>query len=208
MRLRKTPKTNQSLGELNFSHGRKSVKVSREKRVRIRYSGGNPKVQDKDYKGKKIPTSARIIPIHDTYYVNARDGSSVNALLRKAKCITPSKAKNLGNRPNLGRVFKEFPLRKFSHKVPLCGLIKTMLKSKTEYSFKFLTKCQDLLVGTAYESDFYYHACSPYLKARAGLLLISRKPSIGATRLILTQLLRVSSNFPWERLDTEFCVGL
>lgn len=157
------------------------------------------RVQVLDCKRKGLPSSARLIDDIDVMHLE-RNGKSVDGRKRKAKCLTP---KDPVNRPppNLGRVMKEFPLVRIRPKGPLCGYLARLLREKTGESFRILSEAQSLLVGTAFESEFYYHACSPYLRGRAGKLLVSRKPSLGSSRLILTQLLRVRSNFPWERLE-------
>lgn len=158
------------------------------------------RVQELDCKWKGFPSSARLIDDIRVYYLE-RNGKSVDGRKRKVKCRTPTEPINRPN-PNLGRVMKEFPLVRIRSRGPLCGYVARILQQKTDKSFKVLENVQDLLKGVVFESDFYYHACSPYLRGRAGMLLVSRKPSIGASRLILTQLLRVRSNFPWERLES------
>lgn len=158
------------------------------------------RVQELDCKWKGFPSSARLIDDIRVYYLE-RNGKSVDGRKRKVKCRTPTEPINRPN-PNLGRVMKEFPLVRIRSRGPLCGYVARILQQKTDKSFKVLENVQDLLKGVVFESEFYYHACSPYLRGRAGMLLVSRKPSIGASRLILTQLLRVRSNFPWERLES------
>jgi hypothetical protein len=163
------------------------------------------RVQVLDLKRKGLPSSARLIDDGDVLHLE-RNGKSVDGRRRKAKCRTPRIPVNRPN-PNLGRIMKEFPLVRIRPGGPLCGYIARILQHKTDESFRILTKVQDLLVGTAFESDFYYHACSPYLRGCAGKLLVSRKPSLGSSRLILTQLLRVRSNFPWEKLELHCNMG-
>jgi hypothetical protein len=158
------------------------------------------RVQVLDLKRKGLPSSARLIDNGDVLYLERND-KVVDGRKRKAKCPTPRNPVNRPH-PNLGRVMKEFPLVRIRPKGPLCGIVARILRQKTDESFRTLEVVQDLLVGSVFESEFYYHACSPYLRGRAGKLLVSRKPSIGSSRLILTQLLRVKSNFPWERLES------
>jgi hypothetical protein len=157
------------------------------------------RVQKLDLKRKGFPSSARLIEDKDDLYLTRND-KDVNGLKRKVKCRTPQQPVN---RPssNLGRVMKEFPLVRIRSRGPLCGFIARLLQQKTDESFRILSIVQDLLIGVTFESKFYYHACSPYLKGAAGLLLVSRKPSLGATRLILTQLLRIRSSFPFGKLE-------
>lgn len=158
------------------------------------------RVQVLDLKRKGLPSSAKLIEDGDVLYL-LRNGNSVDGRKRKVKCRTPSDPVNRP-KPNLGRIMKEFPLGRIRPKGPLCGCIARILQHKTDRNFRILSIIQDLLKGVVFESEFFYHATSPYLRGRAGLLLVSRKPSIGATRLILTQLLRVRSNFPFERLES------
>lgn len=158
------------------------------------------RVQKLDLKRKGLPSSARLIDDGDVLFIE-RNGKVTDGRRRKVKCSTPKDPVNRPS-PNLGRVMSEFPLVRLRPKGPLCGFIARILQQKTDKSYRVLEKVQDLLVGVVYESKFYYHACSPYLRGRAGNLLVSRKPSIGCSRLILTQLLRVRSNFPWERLES------
>jgi hypothetical protein len=154
-----------------------------------------------DLKRRGFPSSARLIDKGDMLFIEQHNDKIVNGMRRKVKCRTPSRADNLSSQ-NLGRIMKDRPLVHLRNKGPLSGYIARMLQRKTDNSFRVLTRVQDLLIGTVLESKFYYHACAPYLKACAGKLLISRKPSLGSSRLILTQLLRVKSNFPWGRLES------
>jgi hypothetical protein len=163
------------------------------------------RVQVLDLKRKGYPSSARLIDDGDVLHLE-RNGKSVDGRKRKAKCRTPTDPVNRSS-PNLGRLMKEFPLVRLRPKGPLCGYLARLLRDKTDESFRVLNIVQDLLVGTAFESEFYYHACSPYLRGRAGKLLVSRKPSLGSSRLILTQLIRVRSNFPWKRLESVIGMG-
>jgi len=157
------------------------------------------RVQKLDLKSQGLPVSARLIGIDDVLYLE-RKNKNVDGRKRKVKCQTPSIPVNRRN-PNLGPIMKKCPLVRIRPKGPLYGYVARILQQKTDKSYQILAKAQDLLVGTIYESVFYYHACSPYMKGAAGKLLVSRKPSLGAARLILTQLLRVRSSFPWERLE-------
>jgi hypothetical protein len=163
------------------------------------------RVQLLDLKRKGLPSSARLINEGDVLFIE-RNGKIADGRKRKAKCRTPTKP---DNRPtqNLGRIMKEYPLVRIRPRGPLCGYVARILRQKTDESFRVLSIVQDLLKGTVLESDFFYHACSPYLRGCAGKLLVSRKPSLGASRLILTQLLRVRSNFPFERLETAIRQG-
>jgi hypothetical protein len=163
------------------------------------------RVQVLDLKRKGLPSSARLIDDINVFYLE-RNGKSVDGRKRKAKCPTPTNPVNRSS-PNLGRIMKEFPLVRLRPRGPLCGHVARLLRHKTDSSYRILTQVQELLIGTVYESEFYYHACSPYLRGRAGKLLVSRKPSLGSSRLILTQLLRVKSNFPWKRLESVIGMG-
>lgn len=163
------------------------------------------RVQDSDLKRKGFPSSARLIDNGDVLYLE-RNGKPVDGRKRKAKCRTPQTPVNRPA-PNMGRVMKEFPLVRIRPRGPLCGYVARILQQKTDRSFEILTQVQGLLVGTVYESEFFYHACSPYLRGCAGKILVSRKPSLGSSRLILTQLLRVKSNFPWKRLEAVIGMG-
>jgi hypothetical protein len=163
------------------------------------------RVQVLDLKRKGLPSSARLIDDIDVMHLE-RNGKSVDGRKRKAKCQTPKNPVNRSS-PNLGRILKEFPLVRIRPKGPLCGYLARLLRDKTDESFRVLNVVQDLLIGTVFESEFYYHACSPYLRGRAGKLLVSRKPSLGSSRLILTQLIRVRSNFPWKRLESVIGMG-
>lgn len=158
------------------------------------------RVQKLDLKRKGLPSSSRLIDDGDVVYIE-RNGKNTDGRKRKVKCRTPTEPRNRAP-VNLGRIMSEFPLVRIRAKGPLSGYIARILQYKTDKSFKFLTKVQELLLGVTFESEFFYHACSPYLRGRAGKLLVSRKPSIGASRLILTQLLRIRSSFPWERLES------
>jgi hypothetical protein len=163
------------------------------------------RVQELDLKRKGFPSSARLIDDIDVIHLE-RNGKSVDGRRQKAKCKTPSDPVKRPT-PYLGRVMKEFPLVLLRRKGPLCGYVARILQQKTDKSFRILSIVQDLLVGTVFESEFYYHACSPYLRGRAGKLLVSRKPSLGSSRLILTQLRRGKSNVPWERLESVIRQG-
>jgi len=163
------------------------------------------RVQVLDCKRKGLPSSARLIDDIDVVHLE-RNGKSVDGRKRKAKCRTPRDPVNRPP-PNLGRVMKEFPLVRIRPKGPLCGYLARLLREKTDESYRILSVVQGLLIGTVYESEFFYHACSPYLRGRAGKLLVSRKPSLGSSRLILTQLIRVKSNFPWKRLESVIGMG-
>jgi hypothetical protein len=163
------------------------------------------RVQVLDLKRKGLPSSARLIDDGDVLHLERND-KIVDGRKRKAKCRTPKNPVNRPN-PNLGRIMKEYPLVRIRPRGPLSGYVARILQQKTDESYRVLSKAQDLLKGTVFESEFYYHACSPYLRGRAGKILVSRKPSLGSSRLILTQLLRVRSNFPWERLELHCNMG-
>jgi hypothetical protein len=161
------------------------------------------RVRKSDLKEKGFPSSARLIDEGDVLFIQMRNDKIIDGRRRKVKCRTPTKPDNRSS-SNLGRIMKEYPLVRLRSKGPLSGHVARILQQKTDRSFRILTRVQDLLVGTIFESKFFYHATAPYLRACSGKLLVSRKPSLGTSRLFLTQLLRVKSSFPWGQLESVF----
>lgn len=135
----------------------------------------------------------------DVPMLERRNNTVVEACLRKAKQVVPRKTvKDRGL--NLGSLIRVHPLGRIRPRGPLSGYVSKMLKQRTDKSLSFLVKCQELLKGTAFDTHFIYLLAVPYCKHARGLSMCYRTPSLGATRLLLQQLLRCESNFPWERL--------
>jgi hypothetical protein len=136
----------------------------------------------------------------DTPLLEQRNGNPVHACLRKAKHVINRK-EAYDCPPNLGSCIRLKPLVRIRPKGPLCGYVSRMLKQRTDQSFRFLTKCQGLIKGTAFETDFLYLLATPYFRFARGMVMCYRTPNLGATRLIMQQILRCRSNFPWGRLE-------
>jgi hypothetical protein len=135
----------------------------------------------------------------DIPVIELRNGKTIHACLRKVKQAVPRKTVN-DRHLNLGSSIRRYPLKRISPKSPPCGKVSALLKQRTDESFRFLTKCQGLLKGTTFETEFIYLLASSFLKHAGGLTMCYRTPSLGATRLILQQIIRCRSNFPWERI--------
>jgi hypothetical protein len=143
--------------------------------------------------------NAALVSSNDITLIELRNGKAVYASSRKVKMRIPRKNVN-DKHLNLGRCIRENPLVRIRPKGPLCGYVSRMLKQRTEKSLGFLMQCQGLIKGMTFETEFIYLAAVPYIKHAAGMVTCYRTPSLGATRLILQQIIRCNSNFPWRRL--------
>lgn len=156
------------------------------------------RVEEFDYNSNSLGYLAKLSQM-DIPVLELPNGKSVPACWRKAKHVINRK-QTYGCDPNLGSNIRLNPLVRIRPKGPLCGYVSKMLKQRTDKSLEFLTKCQGLLIGTAYETNFIYLLAGPYLRHARGMVMCYRTPSLGATRLILQQILHCRNNFPWERL--------
>jgi len=156
------------------------------------------RVRISDLKDPSMKDPANISSM-DLPMMELRNGKAVCSLLRKAKVKVPRKSVN-DRRLNLGSCIREHPLGRIRPKGPLCGHVSKMLKQRTDKSFQFLEKCQGLLKSSIFETEFLYLFATPYCKHAKGMVMCYRTPSLGATRLIMQQIIYCRSNFPWGRL--------
>lgn len=137
-------------------------------------------------------------PNLDTIY-EERGKGVIPSDLRKGKVKT-KRSGDKSRRSNLGPTMKRHPLDTKRPKGTQCVLISKILRDKSHRGNRFVEHVQRLLKGTIFETDFVYVSCTPYLRTAEKFVVVNSTPSMGQTRLLLHQILRCRSNFPWDRL--------
>jgi len=151
------------------------------------------------FKNLEILSKTKSQPL-DTLWGDLRCGRTRLGGSHKGKIPLSNNHKGDARGPNLGPTMKRFPLVRKRPRGPLCGYISKTLRDRTCKSREVLEKAQDLILGTSFETSFVYISTTPYLNVAGKFVIVKKTPNLGQTCLMLHQLLRCNSNFPWERL--------
>jgi len=132
-----------------------------------------------------------------------RNGKYRQASFGKTRqAINVSGRKNL--KTNFGPVMKHYPVRAIHADAAQIGQVSKYLKTKSHKQKSLLENLQTALRGVVFETSFVYVSTSKYLRSAGGLVQVYKTPNLGATRLLLLQILRCRSNISNSCLNRLF----
>lgn len=134
--------------------------------------------------------------------------NNVLAIHNKVKISLSPRSPHKRRSRKLGAIGSERHLSLLPKDDPLKRDVSQLVKRKDDKSLRTLKMIGELLEGTTFRSSFVYHSATPYLRHADDLVQIYRKPSIGQIRLLLHQLLRCKTSFPWETLRSRLDRGI